>query len=388
MVIHRDIKPANLLRRKDGTLAVVDFGAAHVQGATAGSTSIGTFGYMPIEQLAGLVDATTDIYALGASLVHLLSRQEPWRVVPLASTTPLNVSEPMRAFLDKLVAPLTADRFPSAEAALAALRTRDLPKPRPKRGFDHPRRPAWIIAGTLAAALVTGAAGYGVYKLSRSEPVVTPPDAMMREAIPQTPMDAALVIPPAARLPAGPAVNTEFKAMAIQDALRVLADACHVSFVLTSSIDAQISFKFTDVPCDQAIESVLESNGLGYEYLRSAKLMVIDLSRTIEEDRMLRASGWRRPDNVLPAGPNVDLDFKQAPFRDVLQAIAKTSGVNLMIPEKLNAGVTIFVKGVPWEDAVRAILHSNGMGYTYRPNGKIIRVDAQKVLDDEAHRPR
>ncbi|CAN5864567.1 hypothetical protein BH11MYX3_BH11MYX3_02340 [soil metagenome] len=77
MVIHRDIKPANILRRADGSSALVDFGAAHVQGTTAGSTSIGTFGYMPIEQLAGEVDATTDPYALGASLIHLLTRQDP-----------------------------------------------------------------------------------------------------------------------------------------------------------------------------------------------------------------------------------------------------------------------------------------------------------------------
>ena len=54
MVIHRDIKPANLIRRADGSIALVDFGAAHVHGTTAGVTTIGTFGYMPIEQLAGI----------------------------------------------------------------------------------------------------------------------------------------------------------------------------------------------------------------------------------------------------------------------------------------------------------------------------------------------
>src|SRR5262249_23573497 len=78
MVIHRDIKPANLIKRADGTIAVVDFGAAHMHGTTMGSTTIGTFGYMPIEQLAGIVDATTDGFALGATLLYLLTRQEPW----------------------------------------------------------------------------------------------------------------------------------------------------------------------------------------------------------------------------------------------------------------------------------------------------------------------
>lgn len=123
MVIHRDIKPANLLLRPDGSIAVVDFGAAHVQGMTVGSTAIGTFGYMPLEQLAGEVDATTDLYALGASLIHLLTRREPWRLLQdglLADVVP-NVSKPMRGFLARLVAPNPRDRFASAAEARAAL---------------------------------------------------------------------------------------------------------------------------------------------------------------------------------------------------------------------------------------------------------------------------
>ncbi|CAN5784627.1 hypothetical protein BH11MYX2_BH11MYX2_31820 [soil metagenome] len=121
MVIHRDIKPANLLRRADGSVAVVDFGAAHVQGTTAGSTSIGTFGYMPLEQLAGLVDATTDGYALGASLVHLLTRREPWRILTPTTLGPVNVSPALNAFLQKLVSPEPKDRCANAAAALDAL---------------------------------------------------------------------------------------------------------------------------------------------------------------------------------------------------------------------------------------------------------------------------
>ncbi|HEY4060100.1 MAG TPA: serine/threonine-protein kinase, partial [Kofleriaceae bacterium] len=120
MVIHRDIKPANLLRKSDGSIAVVDFGAAHVQGTTAGSTSIGTFGYMPLEQLAGQVDATTDGYALGASLVHLLTRREPWRILTPTTLGPVNVSPALNAFLQKLVFPEPTDRYANAAASLRA----------------------------------------------------------------------------------------------------------------------------------------------------------------------------------------------------------------------------------------------------------------------------
>jgi len=384
MVIHRDIKPANLLRRKDGTLAVVDFGAAHVQGATAGSTSIGTFGYMPIEQLAGIVDATTDLYALGASLVHLLTRQEPWRVVPLATTTPLNVSEPMRSFLEKLVAPLPADRFPSAEAALAALRTRDLPRPRPK-----PRaRRSVMIGVAMAAALVTGAAGYGVYKLSRSEPAMTPPDAMTREAIPQTPMDAALVLPPEARLSPGGVVNFDFKDADLVECLKVLADTCHVSLVIPGPIRARVTTTLTDVPCDKAFESLLETNGLWYVYAPDSKLVRVDVRSQIDEERTNKAMGTWHPDDPLPVGRKLDLELVNASVKDILRTVSKAAGVNFVVPEAINADITVFAHGAPWADLLRGILDSSGLSYRYRPDRKILRIDARKLLDHEAaHSP-
>jgi serine/threonine protein kinase len=77
-VVHRDIKPSNLVRDGDGTLALVDLGGvadSSVDGA--GSTLVGTYGYMAPEQLHGQATPATDIYALGATLVALASGIEP-----------------------------------------------------------------------------------------------------------------------------------------------------------------------------------------------------------------------------------------------------------------------------------------------------------------------
>jgi hypothetical protein len=163
MVVHRDIKPANLLRKADKAIALVDFGAAHVQGTSAGSTTIGTFGYMPIEQLAGEVDATTDVYALGMTLVHLLTRQEPWRIAQ--SRTTINASASLRAFLDRMIAAAPRDRFASAKDALAALETLGSSVATTRR--SRLLRPALAAVATAALA----ASGFGVYKLTRSTPV-------------------------------------------------------------------------------------------------------------------------------------------------------------------------------------------------------------------------
>jgi Protein kinase domain len=178
MVIHRDIKPANLLRRADGIIAVVDFGAAHVQGATAGSTSIGTFGYMPIEQLAGLVDSTTDPFALGASLLHLLGRLEPWRILQGGDLGAINVSRAMREFLGTLVATDPKDRFPTAATALDALE-RVAKGPRIMQIAERAawRRPALYVVAALALA-GTGIAGYALMRDDPPGVTAAPPAAV------------------------------------------------------------------------------------------------------------------------------------------------------------------------------------------------------------------
>jgi hypothetical protein len=79
-VIHRDIKPSNLILDQNQRLYLIDFGAVRQTLAASSSQSmtvIGTFGYMPLEQMEGKSLPASDLYAMGATLVFLLTGRPP-----------------------------------------------------------------------------------------------------------------------------------------------------------------------------------------------------------------------------------------------------------------------------------------------------------------------
>jgi len=138
-VIHRDIKPENIIRRRDGLLALVDFGAAKSATETAlarTGTAIGSAGYAAPEQIYGRPTYASDLYSLGVTCIHLLTHVEPFDLFdPLEGALSWRtylvdnpVSDEFAAFLDTLAASRLRDRFHSAAEAMAAL---GLPAPTP-----------------------------------------------------------------------------------------------------------------------------------------------------------------------------------------------------------------------------------------------------------------
>jgi Protein kinase domain len=122
-VFHRDIKPTNIVRRAGGAPVLVDFGAVchGWRPAQGGSTVTGTFGYMPPEQLLGQVSAASDLYALGATLLHLATGREPtefsFDAGRLSLPAEIAVRPALRRLIDALLAPAPRDRPASAVAA-------------------------------------------------------------------------------------------------------------------------------------------------------------------------------------------------------------------------------------------------------------------------------
>lgn len=133
-VFHRDIKPLNVLREDTGKVWLVDFGAVrdvYRSTVAGGSTVAGTFGYMAPEQLHGVARPESDLYGLGATLVHVLSGQSPaelpHRKLRVDFRPRVNVSRAFATWLEKVLEPAPEDRFPTVGHALIALRSPDRP---------------------------------------------------------------------------------------------------------------------------------------------------------------------------------------------------------------------------------------------------------------------
>jgi len=159
-VTHRDLKPSNLIQREDQSIVLVDFGSARERGHTVQGTFAGTFGFAPPEQLVGIVDATSDLYALGMTVIHLLTRVVPTALDVSYEFTKANITPALRRWLSKMTAPRPRDRFPSAAVALGAL-----------RGLDSERRRVPTLAWIFGAAAV--AAG-GIAASTWRSPVLLP----------------------------------------------------------------------------------------------------------------------------------------------------------------------------------------------------------------------
>jgi len=170
--IHRDIKPANIIRRsqtvtEQGSLVLIDLGIAKQVNKTTikTGTRIGTFGYMPMEQMQeGKVSPASDLYSLGATCFYLLSGVDPWELWKIKgynwtkewqNEIKQPLSKKIVQILDKLLQVEDKDRYQSAQEVLDDL------EPYQTKVLINPAQPSPNVAQNIprskALALTFGA---------------------------------------------------------------------------------------------------------------------------------------------------------------------------------------------------------------------------------------
>lgn len=135
-LIHRDIKPANLMVRsrsvgsaqsRDRQVVVLDFGAVKEIGTPLG-TRIGAEGYSAPEQDRGQPVTQSDIYAVGTTLIFLLTGESPrkyyqqqGRVYCFSLENVPTITPRLRRVIEKATEPHVRERYQSAQELVIAL---------------------------------------------------------------------------------------------------------------------------------------------------------------------------------------------------------------------------------------------------------------------------
>ncbi len=156
-LFHRDIKPSNIMLRPDGQLVLIDFGTVReVTGtylAKVGSdrqiTGIISPGYTPQEQATGKAVPQSDFFALGRTLVHLLTEKHPLDLPENSKTGELiwlqnapQISPALADLIDEMMAPFPGKRPASARVILQRLEMA-------KHNRGEAVKPPWLLTGMM-----------------------------------------------------------------------------------------------------------------------------------------------------------------------------------------------------------------------------------------------
>ncbi len=173
-IVHRDIKPSNIKLTPDGRIKLVDFGLVKLLAPDEDRTITilqgrGTAAYTPLEQYGGDVghtDVRSDIYALGATLYHLLTNTSPPDarqrflkpdcLIPPRTINPRISPRVERAILNAMA--MHPDDRPSSIAAFRAELLGTAPTSRPIEVWAPPES-AWEILWRRHVLLALAALG-------------------------------------------------------------------------------------------------------------------------------------------------------------------------------------------------------------------------------------
>ncbi|MCF0142746.1 MAG: serine/threonine protein kinase [Parasporobacterium sp.] len=168
-IIYRDMKPANVIIKPEGQIKIIDFGIAreYKEKSLTDTMVLGTVGYAPPEQYGGQTDPRSDIYALGMTMHHLLTGNNPvegGRYRPVREYNP-ELSESVEKIIDKCVQLLPENRYQTCEELLYDL---DHPEKVPEEYKKKLKRKRRLIRAALGSAVFLVISGGAAFFITRA----------------------------------------------------------------------------------------------------------------------------------------------------------------------------------------------------------------------------
>ncbi len=164
-IVHRDIKPANIIiGSKDRRAHLVDFGIARADVARNArrkqTSALGTPGYAPPEQYQGNADPRSDLYALGATLHHVLTNRDPRNYPPFTYPPVRTLNPQLSPEVERVVARAVNNDITQRYQSAAAMK-RDVDDILLKRFGVSGNISSYTLgtSGPMAAAGAAGAVG-------------------------------------------------------------------------------------------------------------------------------------------------------------------------------------------------------------------------------------
>src|SRR5260370_35407034 len=165
-IVHRDIKPANIIiGAKDQRAHLVDFGIARAYAPSTNerrkqTTALGTPGYAPPEQYQANADPRSDLYALAATLHHLLTNRDPRNYPPFTYSPVRTLNPQLSPEVERVVARAVNNDITQRYQSAAAMK-RDVDDILLKRFGVSGNISSYTLgtSGPMAAAGAAGTAG-------------------------------------------------------------------------------------------------------------------------------------------------------------------------------------------------------------------------------------
>jgi serine/threonine-protein kinase len=263
-IVHRDIKPSNIMLPQDGGVKLADFGISRMDNSelTIVGTVMGTPAYMSPEQFTARepVDVQSDIWSVGVVLYEMLTGVRPFSGATMTAVGQAVVNDPFEpasrlvpdlpaaldVLLQRALRKAPAERFPNAQAFLAALQSAIPSVPPPVTRRRSSRGRALVLAG-LGAALVAG--GGAAWLAFRGPEPAAPPAVVV--APPAEPMPLRVAALPCSSVTVtNEGGVTSFQGVIGSGAPRAALDEI-VARVPAASVSVQ-TFPYADLSCRMA----------------------------------------------------------------------------------------------------------------------------------------